>query len=272
MPVSFRLSRSLAQLSGKYKRHAMGRLAWLVLTDKLTATWHSIRRHLWAGSFLTSESTYSSKRAWASGGMHPGAGITTIRTSNTVKDGREVPLLEAQMKSKIEVVANVIVIAFAVLVGSVFLKDHFSPVAPESNAVKAGDKLASVAGWDWGAHDQTLILGLRKGCHFCEDSTPFYQRLIAQQQQGGSKSPIVAVFPDTDDTVKEVLQSEGLAVHALAGVPLETLKISGTPTLLLVDRRGIVLNAWIGMLSPRQELEVMKAATEPIASSLRPPG
>lgn len=50
-------------------------------------------------------------------------------------------------------------------------------------------------------------------------------------------------------------------VHALAGVPLEKLKASGTPTLLLVDKSGTVLNAWIGMLSPRQELEVIGAAT-----------
>ena len=60
----------------------------------------------------------------------------------------------------------------------------------------------------------------------------------------------MAVFPDTANTVKEVVQSEGLGVHALAGVPLEKLKISATPTLLLVDRNGTVLNAWIGVLSP----------------------
>ena len=175
------------------------------------------------------------------------------------------------MKSKIEAVANVIVIVFAVVVGSLFLKDRLSTAAPESNEIKAGDKLANLDGWDWGAHEQTLVLGLRKGCHFCEDSTPFYQRLAAQPQQGGSNSNIVAVFPDAADAVKEVVQSEGLGVHAIAGVPLEKLKISSTPTLLLVDRSGTVLNAWIGMLSPRQELEVMGATTAPSAAGLKSP-
>ena len=37
-PVALRRSRSLAQLSGRYKRHAMGTLAGWVATDKLTAT------------------------------------------------------------------------------------------------------------------------------------------------------------------------------------------------------------------------------------------
>jgi len=172
------------------------------------------------------------------------------------------------MKTKIEVAANIIVIVFAVVVGSVFLKDRMAPLAPEADAVKAGDKLTNLDGWDWGGHDQTLLLGLRKGCHFCEDSAPFYQRLTSQRQQEGSNSTIVAVFPDTADTVKEVVQSEGLRVHTLAGVPLERLKISATPTLLLVDRGGTVLNAWIGMLSPRQELEVMKATTAPMPIAL----
>lgn len=176
------------------------------------------------------------------------------------------------MKTKIETIANVIVIVFAVVVGAFFVKDRLSTDAPEPNTVKAGDKLANLDGWDWAAHDQTLVLGLRKGCHFCEDSAPFYQRLAAQPQQGGSNSNIVAVFPDAADAVKEVVQSEGLGVHALAGVPLEKLKISATPTLLLVDRSGTVLNAWIGMLSPRQEQEVMRATTAPFAVGRKSPG
>ena len=165
------------------------------------------------------------------------------------------------MKSKIEVVANVIVILLAVTIGSVFLKDRFASAPPEPNEVKAGDKVANLDGWDWRGHDQTLVLVLRKGCHFCEDSAPFYRRLIGEQQRRGTNSPIVAIFPDSAEDVKGVLQSEGLTVHTLAGVPLEKLKASGTPTLLLVDKTGTVVNAWIGMLSPRQELEVIGAAT-----------
>jgi hypothetical protein len=182
-------------------------------------------------------------------------------------------MLEVEMKSKIEAAANVIVIVFAVVVGSVFLKDRLSPPAPEPEAVKAGDKLPNLDGWDWGAHEQTLVLGLRKGCHFCEDSAPFYQRLTAQQRPGGTSPAILAVFPDPAETAKEVARSEGLTAHVLAGVPLEKLKISGTPTLLLVDRSGTVLNAWIGILSPRQELEVMRSTTSSVAQALKgPPG
>jgi len=164
------------------------------------------------------------------------------------------------MKAKVEVAANVVVILLAVVIGSVFLKERFAAPGPEPNEVKAGDRLIGLDGWDWGEHDRTLLLVLRKGCHFCEDSAPFYQRLVAKQQQDSPNTAIVAAFPDAVDAAKEVVQSERLGVQVLPGVPLQTLKVSGTPTLLLVDRSGTVLNTWIGVLSPRQELEVMRAS------------
>jgi len=112
-------------------------------------------------------------------------------------------------------------IKLTVVIGSVFLSDRFAPPIAETNDIKPGGKLASIDGWDWSAHDQTLVLVLRNGCQFCEDSAPFYQRLIAQQQQGGSNTSIVAVSPDTAEMMKDVLRSEGLRVHALGGVRLE---------------------------------------------------
>jgi hypothetical protein len=134
------------------------------------------------------------------------------------------------MKAKVEVVANVVVILLAVVIGSVFLKDRLATPGPQPNEVKAGDRLIGLDGWDWGAHDRTLLLVLRKGCHFCEDSAPFYQRLVAKQQHDISNTAIVAAFPDTAEAAKEVVQSERLGVQVLAGVPLGGLRVSGTPT------------------------------------------
>jgi thioredoxin-related protein len=163
------------------------------------------------------------------------------------------------MVAKIERIANVAVIVVALVMGWVFLKDRLLTAPPQANEVKAGDKLTPLKSWNWSAHDRTLVLALRKGCHFCEDSAPFYQRLVGKHADHGANVAIVAIFPDPADAVNEVVKSEGLQVQALAGVPLDELKVSGTPTLILVDKTGTVLNAWLGVLSPRQELEVMKA-------------
>jgi thioredoxin-related protein len=82
---------------------------------------------------------------------------------------------------------------------------------------------------------------------------------------------IIAVFLDTADAAKEVVQSEGMGAEAISGTPLDRLNVNGTPALLLVDRTGKVLKAWTGMLSPRQE-PVIKARgcnARAIASQLR---
>ncbi len=51
------------------------------------------------------------------------------------------------MRAKIEVVANFVVILLAVMIGSVYLRDRFSAHGPESNEVKAGDRLPRLDGW-----------------------------------------------------------------------------------------------------------------------------
>jgi hypothetical protein len=49
-------------------------------------------------------------------------------------------------------------------------------------AVAAGDHLANLPGIDWSQHRRTLLLVLNTGCHFCQDSVPFYQKLLALAQ------------------------------------------------------------------------------------------
>jgi hypothetical protein len=173
------------------------------------------------------------------------------------------------MKPKIEIAANVTVILLALVIGSFFVRDRFFKPSLKINEIKVGDRLISLKGWDWSAHNRTLVLVLRKGCHFCEDSAPFYQRLVTTKQEG-STVDLMAVFPDNEGAVGNIMKSEGLDFPALGGVPLESLKVSGTPTLLLIDASGTVLNAWTGVLSPRQELEVMKAVACPNESCRGP--
>ena len=71
------------------------------------------------------------------------------------------------MKSKIEVAANVVVILLAVVIGSVFLMDRFASLGLGPNEIKAGDKLLGLRAYNWKAHERTLVLALRNGCHFC---------------------------------------------------------------------------------------------------------
>ncbi len=164
------------------------------------------------------------------------------------------------MKAKIEAIANVTVIVVALAVGYVVLKEKVAgPRIPRS--IAAGDRLATISGIDWSRHRRTLVLALNSGCHYCQDSVPFYQRLAQAQQPSGGDVDIVAVFPNDAEAVRQLAKDEGLVIHSVPEVPLEKLGIVGFPTLLLVDSAGRVERSWVGLLTPRQELEVLSVVS-----------
>jgi hypothetical protein len=49
----------------------------------------------------------------------------------------------------------------------------------------------------------------------------------------------------------------GIAVDDVRQARLTSLGIRGTPTLLLVNKDGVVRSSWVGRLRPEKELEVM---------------
>jgi peroxiredoxin len=169
------------------------------------------------------------------------------------------------MKNKVEVAANVVVIVLAVVIGSVFLKDRFASRGPAPNEVKAGDQLPGLQAYDWKAHDRTLVLALRNGCHSCEDSMPFYRRLAKLEQSNQIGVHLIAVFPDDPAAVRQVVETQQLSIEVVAGFELGQVRVQGTPTLMLVDEKGRVSKAWFGELPAAEEAEVIAAISKPSA-------
>jgi len=56
-----------------------------------------------------------------------------------------------------------------------------------------GNKLA-ISGIDWSQSQQTLLLVLQKGCRYCEESVPFYQRLT-KEISSQPKTRLIALLP-----------------------------------------------------------------------------
>jgi hypothetical protein len=159
------------------------------------------------------------------------------------------------MKSKLEAIANVAVILVALAVGGPVLERYIeSARAPKQVAV--GDHLPAIAGVDWSEHRHTLVLALNTGCHFCQDSVPFYQKL-ASSHAVARDLDVVAIYPNDVDSVRQFNTQRALPIRSIANARFEGLHIGGTPTLLLVDNAGWVERAWVGLLTARQELDVL---------------
>jgi hypothetical protein len=154
----------------------------------------------------------------------------------------------------IEVSSNIAIIVVAVVAVVVFVKSRFgaSPQAPPS--ISAGARL-NVKPVYWHRNNRNAVFVLSTSCHFCKESSPFYQKLV--QQCRNSDTRTIALFPQTAEEGHTYLKTENVPMDEVWSADFKDLKVGGTPTLLQVDGNGAVQKVWIGKLNSSKEQEVM---------------
>jgi len=110
-----------------------------------------------------------------------------------------------------------------------------------------------VSGIDFPRPRASVLLVIAKGCHFCQDSLPFY-RVLAAETQG--RADLLAVLPESRAEGEEYLKAAGVRATQVASASPTELGVSGTPTLVLVDRSGKVQEAWFGFLDGARQAQV----------------
>jgi thioredoxin-related protein len=175
-----------------------------------------------------------------------------------------------KLSKRIELAANLAIILVVILIGIFFVKNYLlSPRStPESQdyRIPAGTKV-SLPEIDWAQNGQTLLVVLKKGCHFCAESAPFYQRL-ASETTAKSGVRLVAVLPQEVNEAKQYLSSLNVPIDEVRQAKLDTLGVKGTPTLILVNGKGEVMESWAGKLLPQEETEVLRRIGEKNSSGL----
>jgi hypothetical protein len=165
---------------------------------------------------------------------------------------------------KIETAANVAIILVALVAGSVLIKRHFlggpphaaEPTPAPGKQPIVGTRL-NLEGVDWTKSKQTLLLALAKGCHFCSESAPFYRKL-AEETSGRSDVRLIALFPrETTSEARTYLDELGVSVSEIKQATLDAIGARGTPTLVLADSGGRVIDSWTGRLTDEKEVELL---------------
>lgn len=88
----------------------------------------------------------------------------------------------------------------------------------------------------------------------------YRQRSFFKKITGAAKDTrIVAVLPQTVDESRQYLEKLGVRVDDLKSAPLAAISVGGTPTMMLVDSKGIIRNVWVGKLSNDRQSEVLSA-------------
>jgi thioredoxin-related protein len=120
------------------------------------------------------------------------------------------------------------------------------------SGIRTGQKLV-IPGVAW-PRRKSLVLALSTTCHFCEQSAPFYQKLLEEQKKGTWQS--ILLFPQQTQQAVNYVDKHNYYSPTTLHANFTALGVTGTPTLVLVDDMGTVLDEWIGLLSPKEEADV----------------
>jgi len=164
------------------------------------------------------------------------------------------------LHKRTELLANIAILIVAILLSVVLVKRFFLDNNKPDNQAAAnqlapGDRVP-VEGIDWAKSGRTLLLVLQKGCRYCTESAPFYQRLIKETADRNDVK-MIALFPQSVTEGKQYLDQIGVNLSDIRQVPPAQVKVSGTPTLILVDQSGIAVDVWRGKLPPGAEAQVL---------------
>ncbi|HVS00077.1 MAG TPA: hypothetical protein VMW27_25850 [Thermoanaerobaculia bacterium] len=167
-------------------------------------------------------------------------------------------------KSKLDTAANIAIILVCIVAAAVLIRNNFFPpqaAAPPGMAqAEKGDQLPVLKAALPQGSDRTLFVMLQPQCHFCNDSMPFYKRLLDERNQKGSQVKVVAAVGRAEAQAEEQqkLAAAGVQPDHVTTVDFSAAKVPGTPFLVLVDNQGKVLDAWVGKLDEDKEQEVLE--------------
>ncbi|MGI8467685.1 MAG: peroxiredoxin family protein [Pyrinomonadaceae bacterium] len=169
-----------------------------------------------------------------------------------------------KINQKLEMMATIFIIVVTIMLGVVITKQFFitSPAAAGQNNSSAQLQPANnsplkIDGVDFSQQPKTVVLALQPGCHFCTESAPFYKRLIESSRDRNIK--IVAVLPSSLKESQDYLQKLGIDNLEIKESSLNSLNVQGTPTLILANEKGEVINTWVGKLPASKEDDVINS-------------
>lgn len=161
----------------------------------------------------------------------------------------------------------VAVVAFLFIMGRNELARRNAPAT--MTAKDFVGKTVKLPGVQFSQEHNSLILAVSTTCHFCKDSLTFYQELTTK---ANGQLDVIGVFPQPETEAKKFFEDAHVRATQVVSASLDTVGVSATPTLLLVDTKGKVIDAWLGALDEkgRQQLVARVLPGSSVAHDLSP--
>ena len=151
----------------------------------------------------------------------------------------------AQFKKITETVVLFLAVAtLSVVLGRIYL--HPSAPAQRSSLVGASLTLPNV---QWSANRYNVVLAISATCHFCQESAGFYHSLAQLPAQAN----LIVVTEDDRAGIETFLKSKAISASQIVCESLDTIGVGRTPTVLVVNEKGVVLKSLAGKQAPEAE-------------------
>jgi hypothetical protein len=169
----------------------------------------------------------------------------------------------SNFKTYLEVTTNIVVLLVALLVLGNFAWVYLAkqPALRGEGGLKKGSTFTLIPSVDYGKSPQTLVIALSSRCDHCNESIPFFKQLLQANTGKSDPTRIVAVFPEKAEEVWSYITQQQLNVNPIPGIDYKALNLPGTPSTVLINSEGKILNFWIGKPSKDAEKEIMEAIT-----------
>lgn len=153
-------------------------------------------------------------------------------------------------------VANIaIILAVAVFLGLVIRSEMAHPTKRiEASPHLLLGKVITLPGVRLSQQRQSIVIALSTQCHFCQESLPFYKHL-AQTAEG--KLDVIAVLPQPLPAAESFVEQASIRTTHVLSANLGSLGIFATPTVLIVNGKGEIKNAWVGLLDDKSQQQVL---------------
>jgi hypothetical protein len=160
--------------------------------------------------------------------------------------------------TKLEKVTHGFLIGLCCLAGGLLIEQRFfsSPEGEPLSSRSLVGREVKLPGADWQAAPISVVLQLSSTCHFCNESLPFYKQLMAARETQAAKVPILVVSSDAVAVIRKHLEDQQLMVDRVLHSRMEAFG-TGTPTVFIVDSKGVVKRAFIGKLDSSGEKELL---------------
>lgn len=166
---------------------------------------------------------------------------------------------QSRLKGYLETGSNIAVVLVAVLIIGVFTWQYFAGKQPSElqSGLHKGANLSQLSGYDFSSSPKTLIIAVHSKCGYCSASIPFYNR-VTESLKDKNIVRAIAVFPGSDTDAKQYVEAQGLKTDSVVMADFRALHINNTPTMILVDSKGKIIDFWVGQLTEDKQQQVMK--------------